>query len=187
MVSYVLTLVSAAQNAAGSYTEEAGGVFQDTSFWVSAAFLIVVVLFWRIGVHKMIGDALDKRSQKIADELDQARKLREEAQELLAQYQRRHREAEDEAKGIIEQAKRDAQRLAAESREKIAEQIQRRTKAAEEKINRAEAQAIAEVHGQAADLAILTAREIIRNRMDQGAQAALVEKSISELRTKLNA
>ena len=143
-------------------------------------------VFWRAGLHKMILGGLDKRGQRIADELDQARKLREEAQELLAQYQRRQREAEEEAKGIIDQAKKDAQRLAAESREKIAEQIERRSKAAEEKIARAEAQAIAEVRGQAADLAVDTAREIIRKRMDQGAQTALVEKSISELRAKMN-
>lgn len=187
MIYSALAYAVVAQDIAVDATQETGNVLQDTSFWVGAAFLVVIAIFWRMGVHKMIASALDKRSQIIADELDHARKLREEAQELLAQYQRRQRETEDEAKGIIEQAKRDAQRLATESREKIAEQIQRRTKSAEERIARAEAQAIAEVRGQAADLAVMTAHEIIRKRMDQGAQAALIEKSISELRTKLNA
>lgn len=160
-------------------------LWQDTSLWVLVAFVIVVGILAKAGVHKTIASRLDKRSHKIADELEQARKLRDEAQELLAQYQRRQREAEEEAKGIIEQAKKDAQRLAAESRDKIAEQIERRAKAAEEKIARAEAQALAEVRGQAADLAIETAREIIRARMDKGAQSALVEKAIDGLRTKL--
>lgn len=160
-------------------------LWQDTSLWVLVAFVIVIGIMAKAGVHKTIAGGLDKRAQKIADELEQARKLRDEAQELLAQYQRRQREAEEEAKGIIEQAKKDAQRLAAESREKIAEQIERRAKAAEDKIARAEAQAIAEVRGQAADLAIETAREIIRSRMDKGAQSALVEKSIDGLRAKL--
>lgn len=161
-------------------------LLQDVSFWVLIAFVIVIGVFWRAGLHRMILGGLDKRAQKIADELDQARKLREEAQELLAQYQRRQREAEEEAKGIIEQAKKDAQRLAAETRDKIAAQIERRAKAAEDKIARAEEQAVAEVRAQAADLAIEAAREIIKSRMDKGAQSALVEKSISELRSKLN-
>lgn len=170
----------------GAAEHESLALWQDPALWVGLAFLIVVGIFWKLGVHKSMSSGLAKRSQKIADELDQARKMREEAQEILAQYQRRQREAEEEAKGIIEQAKRDADRLASESRDKINEQIERRAKAAEEKIARAEAQAIAEVQGQVADLAIETARAIIAERMDQGAQSAFVEKAISELRGKLH-
>jgi F-type H+-transporting ATPase subunit b len=179
-----LALAAAAAEEAGH--AEGAGLFGDASFWVLIAFLLVIGLFWRMGAHKAVITGLDKRSQKIADELDQARKLREDAQELLAQYQRRQREAEDEAKGIIEQAKKDAAVLAAEQRKKISEQITRRAKAAEEKIARAEAQALAEVRSQTADMAIEIARRIIRERMDQGAQAALVDRAISEVRTKLN-
>ena len=188
MISFIALASAAAAEAGHAATgeHESVALWQDPSLWVGLAFLIVVGLFWKMGVHKSMGASLAKRSQKIADELVQARKLREEAQEILAQYQRRQREAEEEAKGIIEQAKRDAERLAAESRDKINEQIDRRAKAAEEKIARAEAQAIAEVQGQVADLAIETARTIISQRMDQGAQSALVEKAISELRGKLH-
>lgn len=175
---------AAAAETAGEHASPA--LWQDPTLYVLVAFLIVVAMFARMGAHKTIASGLDKRAQKIADELDQARKLREEAQELLAQYQRRQREAEDEAKGIIEQARRDAERMAAESREKINAQIERRAKAAEEKIARAEAQAISEVRGQIADLAIETARKVIAQRMDQGAQSALVEKAINELRGKLH-
>lgn len=171
--------------------EEAGEpaatpLWQDPSFWIGLASLAVVFLFLRVKAHKKIAAALDQRSQRIADELDQARRLREEAQELLATYQRRQREAEDEAASIIEQAKKDAKRLAEEMREKIAEQIARRAKAAEDKIARAEAQALAEVRNQTVDLAVETAREIIKSRMDKGAQSALVEKAIGELRSKLH-
>lgn len=190
MISFI-SLANAAAVEAGEVGQTAAehesvALWQDPALWVGLAFLIVVGIFWKMGVHKSMSAGLAKRSQKIADELDQARRLREEAQEILAQYQRRQREAEEEAKGIIEQAKRDAERLAAESREKISEQIERRAKSAEEKIARAEAQAIAEVQGQVADLAIETARTIIAQRMDQGAQSALVEKAISELRGKLH-
>jgi F-type H+-transporting ATPase subunit b len=174
-----------AQEHDSGLEHEAVPLWLDPTLWVLVAFAIVVGIMIKGGVHKKIADALDKRAQRIADELEQARRLREEAQALLNQYQRRQREAEEEAKGIIEQAKKDAIRLAEESREKLAEQIERRAKAAEEKIARAEAQALADVRAQAADLAIEAAREIIRSRMDKGAQAALVEKAIDGLRTKL--
>jgi F-type H+-transporting ATPase subunit b len=161
-------------------------MWQDATAWVSLGFLIVVALFAYMGVHKSLASALDKRSRAIADELDRARALRDEAQELLAKYQRRQREAEEEAQGIIEQAKKDAHNIAAEARTKIEEQLARRAKAAEDKIARAEAQALAEVRNQTTDLAIDAAREIIRGRMDQGAQSALAEKAIDELRSKFH-
>lgn len=165
---------------------DATPLLQDTSTWVSLGFLVVVALFAYLGVHRKMAAALDKRGQKIADEIDEARRLREEAQELLAQYQRRQREAEEEAQSIIEQAKRDAKRLAADSRDKINDQLGRRMKAAEEKIARAEAQAIAEVRGQTADVAIAAASDIISARMDQGAQSAMAERAINDLRSRLN-
>ncbi len=171
-------------------THEAGhaspGLLGDTSFWVSLGFLIVIGIFWRGGVHKKIAAALDERSAKISDELDEARRLREEAQELLAQYQRRQREAEDEAASIIEQAQKDAERMGIEAKEKINEQLERRTKAAEDKIARAEAQALSEVRGQTTDLAVNAARNIIKDRMDSGAQSAMVDNAINDLRAKMN-
>lgn len=180
-------LLEAAQEAAHAGAEAEGGLLQDASFWVLLAFLIVVGLLARAGVHKTIAKALDKRSQAIADELDRARALRDEAQELLAKYERRQREAEEEAEGIIEQARRDAERIAQEARAKIEEQLERRAKAAEEKIARAEMQALAEVKGRTVDLAIEAARDIIRARMDQGAQSALADRAIDELGTALTA
>ena len=123
MISLAALALAAAEDAA---EHEKAGLLQDTSFWVLIAFLIVIGIFWRAGVHKMIFSGLDKRSQGIADEIDEARRLREEAQELLAQYQRRQREAESEAAAIVEQAKKDAKRMAAEARDKIAEQTERR-------------------------------------------------------------
>ncbi|MEL6369970.1 MAG: F0F1 ATP synthase subunit B [Pseudomonadota bacterium] len=179
-----LSMAAAAEAAEGEHSTTP--LFEDTSTWVSLGFLVVVGLFAYMGVHKTLASALDNRSRKIADELDEARRLREEAQELLAQYQRRQREAEEEAQGIIDQAKRDAKRMAAETRDNINEQIERRAKAAEDKIARAEAQAIAEVRGQTVDLAVDAAGDIIRSRMDQGARSALAERAIDDLRSKLN-
>lgn len=186
MISIASLLLAAAEETHAAAEQGPSGLLGDTSFWVLLAFIAVIGLFARAGLHKTIASGLDKRSQAIADELNEARKMREEAQELLAAYQRRQREAEDEAAAIIEQAKKDAERLAAEARTKIDEQVERRLKAAEDKIARAEAQALSEVRGQTADLAIAAAREIIRDRMDDGAQSAFVDKAIAGLRDKLN-
>ena len=183
MFAPLVILLSEAASEAGRH---AGGLAQDKSFWLLLSFLIVVGILWRAGVHKSIGSGLDKRAQEIADELDRARALRDEAQELLAKFQRRQHEAEAEAEGIIEQAKTDAKRIAEEARQRIEEQLERRAKSAEEKIGRAEAQAIAEVRGQTADLAVEAARAIIRERMDQGAQSALAERAIDEVSSKLH-
>ncbi len=185
MISFASLALAAAEESHGA-AGHSGNLLQDTSFWVLVAFVIVIGIFVRAGVHKMILSGLDKRSREIADEINEARKMREEAQELLAQYQRRQREAEGEAAAIIEQAKNDAKRMAAEARQKINEQMDRRAKAAEDKIARAEAQALSEVRGQTADLAIEAARHIIRERMDGGAQTVFADKAIAGLRDKLN-
>jgi F-type H+-transporting ATPase subunit b len=177
-----LILAAAAEGEKGGYDHW----WQDTNIWVLVPVLIVLALFWRFGVHKKIAEALDNRSSKIADELEAARNLREEAQELLAKYQRRQREAEEEAQGIINQAKRDAKRMSEEMREKLDEQLERRTKAAEEKIARAEAQALMEVRNQTADVAVAAAEEIIKSRVEGPAQGSLIDKAISDVRSRLN-
>lgn len=177
-----------AEIAAESPKEEYGNksLLEDTSTWVLLPFIIVMLMFWRLGVFKRVGGALDGRGQKIADELDQARTMREEAQELLAKYQRRQREAEDEAKAIIDQAKRDATRMGEETQAKLEEQLERRAKTAEDKIARAEAQAIAEVRNKTADLALAAAERIVRESVDGGAQGGLIDKAIDDVRTRLN-
>lgn len=182
MIEIALSALAAAETAHDGH--ETLAWWQDPAIWVSLAFLVVVALLWRLGAFKAGAAALDKRSQKIADELAEAQRLRGEAEALLAQYQTRQREAEAEAKVIIEEARREASRLGAEMRQKIADQIDRRARSAEEKIARAETQALAEVRGQAADLAVEAARVIIRNRIDQGGHSSLVDKAISDLRAK---
>ncbi|MEO1137661.1 MAG: F0F1 ATP synthase subunit B [Pseudomonadota bacterium] len=186
MISIAAIALAAADGAADAAEYGSGGILQDTALYVLIAFVIVIALLARFGVHKTVITGLDKRAQKIADELNEARKLREEAQELLASYQRRQREAEEEAAGIIEQARKDAERMTVEARKKIEDQTDRRIKAAEDKIARAEEQALSEVRAQTADLAVEAARVIIRDRMDAGAQGPFIDKAIAGLRDKLN-
>jgi F-type H+-transporting ATPase subunit b len=155
-------------------------------FWVLLSFLLFIgVLIWK-GVPGLIGQALDRRAAAIRTELDEARRLREEAQQLLADYQRKTREAEDEAKSIIEAARREAESLAAETRRNLAEQVERRTKAAEEKIARAEAQAVADVRAAAVDLAVKASESILKGKLAGEAGTSLLDAAIRDLKGKLN-
>lgn len=158
----------------------------DPKFWVLISFVLFIGFLIYQGVPGMIGKALDSRAAAIRAELDEARRLREEAQQLLADYQRKSREAEEEAKIIIDQAKREADNLAAETRKALAEQLERRTKAAEDKIARAEAQAVSEVRAAAVDLAVATSERILKNRLTGDSASSLTDAAIVDLKGKLN-
>lgn len=159
---------------------------QDPTFWVSISFLLFLALLAYYGVPGLIGKALDARGDAIRNELDEARRLREEAQSLLSDYQKKAREAEGEAKSIIDQAKREAEELAAETRQSLSEMIARRSKMAEEKIARAEAQALSEVRSAAVDAALAAAQSIIKTRVAGATGDGLISQSISDLKGKLN-
>jgi F-type H+-transporting ATPase subunit b len=155
-------------------------------FWVLVAFVIFFALLIYYGVPGSIGKALDDRADDIRKELDEARKLREDAQALLADYQRKAREAETEARSIIDQARREAEALAVEARKALAESVDRRSKLAEEKIARAEAQALADVRSTAVDTALAASRELLKGRASGAMGDALIAKSIGDLKGKLN-
>ncbi len=163
-----------------------GGLLSTPDFWVAVAFLTFIGALIYFGVPGMIGKALDDRADAIRKELDEARRLREEAQNLLADYQRKAREAEEEAKVIVDQAKREAEAVAAETRKALEESVARRAKQAEEKIARAEAQALGEVRGAAVETAMAAAEKIIQDRVSGGQSDQLIDQSIQDLRGKLN-
>jgi F-type H+-transporting ATPase subunit b len=154
--------------------------------WMAIAFFLFIGLLLYYGVPRLIGKALDDRADSIRKELDEARRLREEAQDLLADYQRKAREAEQEAQTIIEHAKREAEALAAETRHSLQESVARRAKQAEEKIARAETQAVSEVRAAAVESAINTAEKILRSKAGGETGNRLVNESINGLRGKLN-
>lgn len=182
----MMMILGAAAAAAAEVEGSHGGVLSDTSFWVLLGFALVIGIFIKVGVPGMLTAQLDKRGQKIADEINEARRLREEAQELLAKYQRRQKEAESEAEAIIEQARKAATQMRNEARDKINEDMARRVTAAKDKIARAEAQAVAEVRDRVAEAAVAAAETIIKERMDSAAQSAFIDRSISELRSRMN-
>ena len=159
---------------------------QEAEFWVGVGFVIVVGVIFYKKVPGMIARALDARAAAISAELDNARKLREEAQALLEQYQRKQREADKEADAIISEARAEAERYAAEAKTALAAQIERRAKAAQDKIAQAEQQAIAEIRILAADAAVAAAEKLIAAKVDEKRAEELIKKALSEIPSKLN-
>lgn len=155
-------------------------------FWVLVSFLIFCGVIAYFGVPKLITKALDDRADAIRAELDDARRLREEAQQLLSDYQRKAREADEEAKVIVDQAKHEAEAFAAESRKALAESLERRTKLAEDKIERAERQAVADVRTQAVNVAIAAAEKVLADKAGGAKGDDLIEATLREIKSNLN-
>jgi F-type H+-transporting ATPase subunit b len=158
----------------------------EPEFWVAVAFVILMGVFAYFGVHNTVLRALDHRSERIKAELDDARRLKEEAAKLLAEYKARRATAEGEAQEIIASAKADAERIAAESKSKMEDFVVRRTKTAESKIALAEAQALADVRAAAADAAVAAASRILSQTTTGQVADDLLAKGILEVREKLN-
>lgn len=160
--------------------------WQNPTFWVGVAFAILLGLMVRAKVPSMVAKALDDRAVSIKSEIEEARRLREEAEKLLADYKRKHAEAENEAKAIIDNARREAEAFAAETRKGLKESIERRAKMAEDKIARAEAQAVGEVRGTAVELAVAAAERLLGEKTAGTGGAGLVDQSIRDLKGRLN-
>jgi F-type H+-transporting ATPase subunit b len=160
--------------------------WMNPTFWVGVSFAILLALMVRAKVPGMITKALDDRAAGIRSEIEDARRLREEAEKLLADYKRKHAAADAEAKAIIDNAKREAEALAAETRRSLTEGLERRTKLAEDKIARAEAQAVAEVRSASVDIATTASERLLAEKMAGATGGTMVDQSIRDLKTRLN-
>lgn len=158
----------------------------DATFWVGAAFVLFVGILVYLKVPGMLTGALDERAKKISNDLDQARELREEAQVLLATYQRKQRDALKEAEEIIAHAKEEAMREAEQAEKKLDEAVARRQQAALNKIALAEAQAENEVRDTAIEIAIAAATAVVAQQVRGDRADALVDTAIQDLRRHLN-
>jgi F-type H+-transporting ATPase subunit b len=158
----------------------------STEFWEWLGLLIVVAIFLRQRVPAFVASALDARSAAIAKELDQAKRLREEAETLLVGYREKAQHAQAEAEAILTQTREEAERFRAEAQTQLKAQLERRARQAKERIAQAEANAIAEIRALAADAAAAAATRLIAARLDQKKDDVLISQSIGELSTKLN-
>lgn len=158
----------------------------DATFWSAVAFVILIAAFIYLGVHTKLAEALDHRASRIKGELDDARRLKEEAEKLVAEYRAKRESAVKEAEDIVAGAKAEAERIAAEAKTRMEDFVARRTKMAETKIAQAEAQALADVRAAAADAAVAAASRILSETVKGQTADTLLSQGISEVRQKLN-
>jgi F-type H+-transporting ATPase subunit b len=161
-------------------------MFTQPETWVAIAFVILMAVFAWLGVHRTVLTALDHRAQRIKAELDDARRLKDEAAKLLADYQARRATAEREAQEIVTNAKAEAERIAAEAKIRMEDFVARRTKTAENKIAMAEAQALADVRAAAAEAAVAAASSVLAQSVKGSVADDLLAKGIAEVKAKLN-
>jgi F-type H+-transporting ATPase subunit b len=161
-------------------------MFTQPETWVAIAFLVLMAVFAWLGVHRTVLTALDHRAQRIKAELDDARRLKDEAAKLLADYQARRASAEREAQEIVTNARAEAERIAAEAKTRMEDFVARRTKTAENKIALAEAQALADVRAAAAEAAVAAASTVLSQSVKGSVADDLLAKGIAEVKAKLN-
>lgn len=162
------------------------GILKETDFWEALGLAIVILLFLYRRVPAMLTKMLDERAAAINSELTAAQALRQEAEVVLMRYTQRASTAQAEAETILADARQEAERFAKESEEQLKALIERRAKLAQDRIARAEAEAMAEIRAMAADAAVSAAEKLITARMDEKRAAGLVDAGLKELSAKLN-
>jgi F-type H+-transporting ATPase subunit b len=158
----------------------------EAEAWVAVAFVLFLGILVYVGAHRRVIDGIDRRQARIKAELEEARRLREEAQALLVEYQRKRHDADREAEAIIATANAEAERLAAEGKTRLEDFVARRTKMAETKIAQAEAQALADVRSSAADAAVAAAEKILSTTAKGKIADDLLARGIADLRKGFN-
>jgi F-type H+-transporting ATPase subunit b len=161
-------------------------LFHEAEFWVAVGFVMVIALLLWKGVPGMVAKMLDQRAAVISAELDEARRLRGEAAALLADYEKRAAGAEAEARSIVDAATAEAAQFQKDSRAALEAQIARRAAAAQDKIAQAEAAALNEIRGLAADAAVNAAQKLITARLDEKRASGMIADSIKGVGEKLN-
>jgi F-type H+-transporting ATPase subunit b len=161
-------------------------VLYSVDFWVAVAFVLFFVIVWYAGAFGAIASALDSRTARIRVELDEARKLRDEAEKVLAEYKKKRSEAETEAAAIVAAAKTEAEELTAEAQKRTEEFVVRRTKLAETKIAQAEAQALADVRAAAAETAVRAAERILSETVKGKVADDLIANAVKDVKTRLD-
>jgi F-type H+-transporting ATPase subunit b len=164
----------------------AAGLALDATFFALVALVMFLGIVMWAGAHKKAGAALDARAAQIDKDINDARKLREDAEALLAEYKQKKLDAEKEAVGIIAQAKSDAAAYAEDAKKKLADALTRRTKQAENKIAQAEAAAVKEVRAAATDRAIEAASRLIAENAKGKGGEKLIAESIAAVKARLN-
>lgn len=182
LTALVLSLAASPAFAA----EEAFFSLRNTEFVVLIAFLVFVGILIYFKVPGMLGGALDSRAEGIQAELEEARALREEAQSLLASYERKQREVQDQADRIVAAARKDAEIASEQAKADLEKSIARRLAAAEDQIASAQAAAVKDVRDRAIVVAVAAASDVIARQMTAARANKLIDEAISEVEAKLH-
>ena len=158
----------------------------NTNFIVLLAFLLFIGILLYLKIPGLLGGMLDKRAEGIRAELDEAKALREEAQTVLASYERKQREVAEQSQRIIDTAKQEASRAAEQAKEDLKTSVARRLAAAEDQIASAQAKVVKEVRDEAITVAVAAARDVIAKQMTAASGNALVDDAIAEVQAKLH-
>lgn len=157
----------------------------NTTFWVALSFLLFIAMAYRFGRMTVLRQ-LDSRIDEVRKKIATAESLRVEAQEMLAQYQRKQRDAIRDAEKIIDAAKVNAARIRKQAEADLDESLARREQMMVARIERMQQDALGEIQERAADLAIAAAEELVAGKLDKNANAALVEESIRDISSRLS-
>jgi F-type H+-transporting ATPase subunit b len=160
-------------------------IFRQAEFWVAVAFVIAIA-YLIVKARGSVLSILDSRAAKIKAELDEAARLRDEAQKTLAQFQQKQRDALKEAEAIVAQAKIEAERVAQQAERDLAASLERRQNQAVEKIALAETKALAEVRNAAVDIALAAVRRIFADDLSAARKSTLIDDAIADLSRRLN-
>lgn len=158
----------------------------NTDFIVSVSFILFLAVLAYFKVPGMVNKMLDERATGIQSELDEAASLREEAQSLLASYERKQKEVQGQADGIVKAARQEAEAAAEQAKVDLEKSIARRLAAAEDQIANAEASAVKEVRDEAAVIAVAAAREVIAKQMTAAEGNKLIDDAIDTVGAKLH-
>lgn len=158
----------------------------NTNFIVTLGFILFILVLFYFKVPGMIGKMLDQRAEGIKNELDEARALRDEAQAILASYERKQKEVHEQADRIVEAARKDAEAVAAQAKEDLAKSVARRLAAAEDQITSAQSAAERDVRDAAVSIAINAARDVIAKQLTAAEANKLIDAAISDVETKLH-
>ncbi len=161
-------------------------IIGNSTVWVAIATLVLFLILYRYDVFGMVGSGLDKRAERIAAELEEARRLRAEAEALLLEYERKRERAEGEAAEIVAAAREEAERISKEAEARLTDFVARRTASAEAKIAQAEAQAMIEVRDAAIAAAVTASEAVLRGSVQGPLGDQLIKGGLSDVRQRLS-
>jgi F-type H+-transporting ATPase subunit b len=160
-------------------------MLSSPTFWTAVGLVLFLAIAIYFGLNRVLR-GLDNRADKIRKDIEEAERLREEAQKTLADYKKKQREAQREAEEIVEHARTEAQRMRERAEKDLEDQVERRERLTRQRIEQAEAKALAEVRNKAVDVAVAATAQLMQENLSQERSNQLVDQAIQDVQKRLN-